>query len=422
MGGSGFGKVSTAWKEEGKMKKIRLFLLTVLVCLVTTTFFAAASFPSDDSPWPPTCTEEWVNDPAPQAILVCVPPNWNGDLILYAHGYVPPQYPLSLPEGELTFTLPDGSTVTMPGIVNSLGYAFATTSYRKNGYAVEQGGADILALYNLFADEVGPPKHAFITGGSEGGLIATMLLEKHPEMFDAGLALCGPIGGIQHEVNYLGDFRVVFDYFFPQIFDFGVADVPEDAWMKWDSYQKAIIAAMSSDPSAVDQLFRVTRAATDPNDPSSTVAVALHLLGYSIFATNDLQETAGGNPYGNRFRLYWGSDDDAALNRGVERVSADRRARKYLRRFYKPTGILARPLVALHTTMDDLVPFDHEIIYLFRTFLSGSRNLFTLIPVNRFGHCAFEPQEVFSAFALMVYRGTGELDPAFIQLLFGLGN
>ncbi len=402
----------------------RMTLLIILLSSALFVFNTAEVIAGNGSPWPDTCVEEWVTDPAPQVILTCVPENWNGDLILYAHGYVPPQLPLTLPANELTFTLPDGSTTTMPEVVNSIGYAFATTSYRKNGYAVEQGGEDLLALYERFTQkyELSGNSRVYITGGSEGGLIATMLLEKDPELFDGGLSLCGPIGGIQHEINYLGDFRVVFDYFFPDVFDFGVADVPPDAWMYWDSYMQKIIAAMSSDPGAVEQLFRVTKAATDPSDPSSTISVALHLLGYSIFATSDLQETAGGNPYGNRHRLYWGSDDDVALNQGVERVRADRPARRYLRRYYRPTGVLAKPLVSLHTTMDDLVPFNHEIIYFFRTIKTGSANNFTLIPVNRFGHCEFTPQEVLTSFAIMIYKATGNIDPAFLQFLFGLGG
>src|SRR3954454_2876543 len=51
--------------------------------------------------------------------LISKPDNWNGDLILYAHGYVSPYLPLSLPT-EANAYVP---------LFASLGYAFATTSY-----------------------------------------------------------------------------------------------------------------------------------------------------------------------------------------------------------------------------------------------------------------------------------------------------
>ena len=37
-----------------------------------------------------------------QIIQVCIPPiGWNGQLIIYAHGFVAPQLPLALPTDEL---------------------------------------------------------------------------------------------------------------------------------------------------------------------------------------------------------------------------------------------------------------------------------------------------------------------------------
>ena len=35
--------------------------------------------------------------PDDQLTLVCIPPNWNGNLVMYAHGYVPAQAQLALP-------------------------------------------------------------------------------------------------------------------------------------------------------------------------------------------------------------------------------------------------------------------------------------------------------------------------------------
>ncbi|HWQ68523.1 MAG TPA: hypothetical protein VN494_00985, partial [Patescibacteria group bacterium] len=210
----------------------------------------------------------------------------------------------------------------------------------------------------------------------------------------------------------LGDFRVVFDYFFPNLFPFGVADVPPDAFEDWESiYVPAIMQAIPGDPVATAQLFNVTSAAQDPDDlTGSAITTALGVLRYSIFGINDLIATADGMPYDNRFALYLGSEDDVALNRGVERVKSDRRARRYMRRFYQTTGHLRRSLVTLHTLRDPVVPFTHELLYLSSVTLSGHLDKFTLLPVKRYGHCNFTAEEVLGAFALLVVRSGGDVD------------
>jgi len=370
-------------------------------------------------PWPPGCYESELSKPAYQKILICTPPgppedplaNWNGHLVVYAHGYVAPQLDPNLPVEELG---------RYPDLINILlynGYAFATTSYQKNGYAVEQAGKDLNALVRHFKTHVLPNagllQKVFVVGASEGGVITTMLVEKHPGIYDGGLAMCGPIGGMPAQIQYLADFRVVFDAFFPNVFDFGVTNVPEDAWLNWDSYEANIPIALASEPVATSQLFSVTRAAFDPFDPTSYGTTTLGILFYSIWGTNDMIDTAGGMPYDNQDTLYTGSLDDAALNAGVERVESDGRARAYARRAYQPTGELERPLVTLHNTADPVVPYWHEGLYYERAAASG---LFFPIPgellEQSYGHCEFSAEEVLGAFnELLVRAGLPPLMP-----------
>ena len=99
--------------------------------------------------------------------------------------------------------------------MNSLGFAFATTSYSVNGTAIRQGLADVVDLVSVFKNEKGPVGKVYLTGASEGGLITTLATEQRPDLFAAGLAACGPTGSFPGQVNYFGDFRAVFDYFYP---------------------------------------------------------------------------------------------------------------------------------------------------------------------------------------------------------------
>jgi pimeloyl-ACP methyl ester carboxylesterase len=398
------------------MKKI--YLAAFLLFPVLTFILGSPSPAHSQFTWPAGCEQGSLpshdpKNPAAQLIVICIPPNWNGRLVIYAHGFVPAQAPLELPSDELT--LPDGTFV--PNLFLSQGFAFATSSFHKNGVAIEQGAEDLNKLLQYFRSVVPPQslQKVFITGASEGGLIALLLLERYPGKYDAGLALCAPVGGAPDLIRYTYDFRVVFDYFFPTVFTFppnqpgeqpfGAVDVPENAFLFWETvYVPRIITALVTEPQAAAQLFNVTKAAIDVADPASAITTALSLSSYSIFGTNDQITTAGGIPYDNRSTTYVGSTNDTALNAAVERIESDGRARAYARRYYQPIGNLHAPLVTLHTTLDEVVPFQHEVDYSNLVAQKGKSAFLSILPVPRYGHCNFTSQEVFQAFALMVQQ------------------
>lgn len=397
------------------MKRISLaaFLLCFLLAIPGWPVPAHSQFT-----WPPVCEEGSLpsrdpKNPADQLIVICIPPNWNGQLVIYAHGYVPPQAPLVLPFEELT--LPDGTFV--PNVFLSQGFAFATSSFHKNGVALEQAAEDLNRLLQYFKSVVGPRalQKVFITGASEGGLIALLLLERYPGKYDAGLALCAPVGGSPDLIKYTYDFRVVFDYFFPNVFKFppnppgeepfGAVDVPQNAHLFWKTvYVPRIVAALTIGPLATAQLFNVTGAAIDPADPTSAVNTALSLLFYSIFGSNDQIATSGGIAYDNQTTTYVGSTNDAALNAEVERIASDGRARAYARRFYQPNGNLHGPLVTLHNTLDPVAPFQHEANYSNLVAQKNKSAFLSVLPVSAYGHCNFTNQELFQAVSLMVQQ------------------
>jgi pimeloyl-ACP methyl ester carboxylesterase len=163
-----------------------------------------ATLPSDDPDYP--------ND---QLILTCLPSDFNGILVIYAHGYVRPQEPLALPE-----ELGHSDVRELVQQLVDLGFGVATSSYHKNGYAVEQAEADLNDLVEYLKSREPDVDAVYITGASEGGLMATMLLEKYPETYAGGLALCGPLAGVGYQIRYLADVRVLFDYFYPEVFPF----------------------------------------------------------------------------------------------------------------------------------------------------------------------------------------------------------
>ena len=118
----------------------------------------------------------------------------------------------------------------------------------------------------------------------------------------------------------------------------------------------------------------------------------------------DAAATIGGFPFGNNTRWYSGSDNDLLLNLFVPRFSADPAALAVMQASYETTGRLQRPLITLHTLLDQQVPYVHEQLYALKTIASGSfltRHL--NIPIDRFEHCNFTAAEALASFVIMLF-------------------
>jgi pimeloyl-ACP methyl ester carboxylesterase len=333
---------------------------------------------------------------------ICMPESspWNGDLLVYAHGYVAYDRPVEIPEDQLVV-----GGVYIPELITSLGYAFATSSYSTNGLAMRDGVADLVDLVDLFTAAHGSPGRTYLAGPSEGGIITVLALEKHPDLFDGGLAACGPVGGLPAQTNYMGDYRVLFDYYFPGLLPGEAITIPQELIDNWDTHYATVVYPTISAPSSaysMTQLLAVTGAAYDPADPATAFTTTQGLLWYSVFATNDAKAKLGGQPYDNVERTYGGSDDDAALNDGVRRYNADRVALEAMEADYQTYGHLNRPLVTVHTTLDEIIPYWHEPLYAGKVAAHNRTELHHNTAISRYGHCHFTPGEVMEAFARLV--------------------
>ena len=376
-----------------------------LIFLLTTT--ASAGFASQGST--PSSFGDCGQDGAQASgaiYRICMPPAsyWNGDLVIWAHGYVAFNEPFGIPEDQLCF-----DTVCLPGLVNALGFAFATTSYATNGLAIQPGIADVVDLVDVFTAAHGAPLRVYLVGASEGGIVTVLAVEQHPDIFAAGLATCGPIGDFNLQFQYFGNFRVVFDYFFPGLLPGDAVTIPQSLIDDWDSYYDGVIRPAILDPVNQDrimQLMRVTRAPFNASDPN-TIEESIHdALWYNVFATNDAFDKLGGNAFDNITKRYFGSADDDLLNSSVVRVSADPNGLAQIEAHYQTTGMLVSPVVTLHTTKDQQVPYGHEPRYSKKVRDAGASALHVNIPIFRYGHCNFTAVEGLLGFAVMLYKAT----------------
>jgi hypothetical protein len=335
---------------------------------------------------------------------------FNGDIILFAHGYVVPGSPAAAWLSQLA--LPDGTSI--PGLLNSYGFGFAASSFSKDGLAIVQGIQDTKALTNVIAGMGIPVQKYFVAGASEGGAIAAISLENDPT-YSGGLAVCAPIGSFQKQINYIGDVRVLFDYFFPGVLKTGTPaesaiNIPQALMDNWATvYAPAVVQALISNPLATLQL--INTAQIPIGDPSHAIDAITGALAYNVFSTNDAKETLRasphgasphlGNPYDNIGRVFHGSSNDVRLNAMVKRFAADPIATIHLGA-YETTGNLHDPLITLHTTADPIVPFWQETLYNAKVASQGASAELSQIPVVRYGHCNVTGAEAGAALSLMV--------------------
>src|SRR5262245_11464098 len=169
---------------------------------------------------------------------ICMPPaaDYNGSLVIFAHGFQDAGTPVHIPEEQL-----DLGDTSIPEIVNQLGFGFATNSYSKTGLAVLQGMADLLDLLKIYVQQHGSPANVYLIGASEGGLITTLLIEQRPKFFKAGLAACGPIGDFIFQINYFGDARATFQYFFPALIPGDPFAPSQELIANWSTYYEQVV-------------------------------------------------------------------------------------------------------------------------------------------------------------------------------------
>jgi hypothetical protein len=401
--------------------------ISSILCVLVFVIIFSAEFV--EGVLPPSCNQGIQGSGS--IYLICEPVGVepNGSLVIWAHGFQDAGTPVGIPENQLFLD----DDISIPGLVTSLGFYFATNSYSKTGLAVVEGAADILDLVGIYKNVYGEPDNIFLVGASEGGIITALLVERtQEEIFKAGLALCGPVGDFPFQINYFGNARVTFQYFFPGLlpqFTCSENQAPVEDWCNldedpaenWDKCFDERIKPTLFNPhyrSKLDQWVAVARLPFDSNNYLESVEEAARdVLRFSVVNVADAVETLGGFPFENRGVWYRGSKNDFLLNIFVKRCRANPAAIDEMKMNYNTTGMLPVPLITMHTLKDQQIPYIHEIFYNLKTFFQRSYlTKHVNIPVDRFGHCNFTLEEALFSFSLMLLY-SGDLD-----LLSGVGD
>jgi len=340
-----------------------------------------------------------------------VPKSWNGELVLYCHGYrgyIP----------ELTVTNPS----IRQYLVNN-GFAWAASSYRTNGYDVKTGVMDTHDLAKFFNGLVGKPKRTYIIGHSMGGHVVGVAIEQYPKSFDGALPMCGVMGDCEL-FDYFFDYQVVAQWLtetdvgFPFPLDFTTIIIPEMKAELGGITPPGFPLTLSTDGVKLRTATKYFSGGARP-----LFDMAFMYWGNFLF-TVGLDGTLGGvtpgNVMGNMDSVYQLDDDSALsdeedqLNAEVLRVAPDPQGRhpNGLANVPSISGNINIPVLTLHTVGDLFVPFLMEQIYAERVAANGKSSLLAQRAIRDVGHCGFTTAEQEVAFADLVKWVKNGVKPA----------
>ena len=341
---------------------------------------------------------------------IAVPRDWNGDLVVHAHGG-----PDLGDESDPARSLED---LDRWSVMVREGYAWVGSAYRRGGYGTRMAVADTESARSAFVEAIGEPERTYAHGQSWGGDVAAKLVEVHPTSYDGLLLTNGVLAGGSRGYDYRVDLRVVYQYYCGNHPRPTEPQYPLWMGLRADSTMTSAglrarlqeCTGFKSDPAArtslqqrnLDDILAVT------GIPERTLESHLR---FATFTFRDIVHArlGGRNPFSNRDVHYSGSHDDKALNRGVERFSADPSARRDLSWDSDLTGAVTVPTVTLHAIDDPTAFVEHESAYRETRVGAGTDGLLVQAFTRESEHSSLSNSGYAAAMdALATWVGTGE--------------
>lgn len=332
-----------------------------------------------------------------------LPVNWNGDVVYYAHGIIDASAPVTLPTADGVIPFRDA--------LGALGYAVAYSSWSENGYALKDAVQRTHQLRGLFTSQFGKADQSYLVGHSLGALATVSLAERHPQQYDGVLAMCGPLGGTEAQLDYVANVRVLFDFFYPGVLPGDALNVPQNFDVNTQLIP-AVVAAVQANPTGALLMARMAQTplavfgATQTQQVTTLIQSLITALGYNIRGTNDvLGRTHGHSPFDNSQTVYTAAAPGlvppsvlAAINAGVDRFTSTPDAVNWADHYYQPSGDEEIPVLTLHNRYDPTVPYFHEPLFAAAVAAAGASDMLVQRTFNQYGHCTFTTQQMVQAF------------------------
>jgi len=358
-------------------------------------------------------TYRWVGVLDGAAYRIEVPQSgWNGSLVMWTHGYLG-----NVPDLQV------GNPLLRQHLIER-GYAWAASSYSKNGYDVRAGIEDTNQLALAFAQlararkvNLPAPKQYLIAGISMGGHIAAAAVERetladarHKVHYAGALPMCGVLGDTELQ-NYFAAYHLA---------AMQLAGRPAQAFpiQDWNALKSMIQASLWSNfPAQTTQqgerLKGIAMNLSGGARPFFAEGYADPSLQENLWSVGGRDGTFNGVLTSSavdtrrivyRFGAEPGplSSEELAFNAGIVRAvpkpDANRRRRDGLRWVPQVQGDFNVPVLTLHTLGDIYVPVVMEQIYRARARTHHRDGLLVQRVIRDVGHCAFTEAEADEAF------------------------
>ena len=389
------------------MKKIMLIGLMVSLFLLSVPASEARA-PQQGQP----LNLEGTLNGAPYKIRV--PAEWNGTLVVYAHGYTDKADHPGETDSRRADAAPGGPP--FEDLLLSQGYAVAGSAYLDNGWAVREGVADTLALVSFFKGRVGEPQRTILWGFSLGSVVALKSAEEFPNVYDGVIAACGLGAGATRNWDGAGAVALAYDVAFGWPAAWGmVGDVRDDL-----DFETEVVPVLRSQ--VLDQMnlgrFEFIRLVNGlPAQDFYTGSNWLFTDFYFVTeARAELERRAGGPVVQNLNHTYTlaGAEKTYLGSLGVNaeallaamnarrNIEAPPSARRYLENYADYAGHITNPVLTIHTTVDGLVVPANESVYRATVEAAGRQNHLVQVYTNAVGHCRFTPEQLLLAVQAMV--------------------
>jgi hypothetical protein len=346
----------------------------------------------------------------PAYYTIAVPPSWNGDLVIWNHGY------------SFSPPAPNPSLGPLAELQLSEGYAVAASSYQQSQWAVFETRKDIKRLIKVFKKEFGEPNNIILTGASLGGIVTADALERgDADDVIGAYTLCGALAG-SRVWDGAHDIRLTYDAVCGDVagaaipggatgLPAGVPGVPQEQIAIAAHACMGLLAPPAfRTPAQQERLSRFLLATQLPEN---------FVLTDMVFSTNGISNLIfdpgkldGGQGLGNIGVEY----SDPYINATIERVQADRKAAKTLKKNYRPKGEFEDDLkiVSIHTDKDGLVIIENEKEY--QDVVRAEQLSVSVVVEDVPSHCGFTPAEVASGWESLRFWLAGAPQPNAIVL------
>jgi hypothetical protein len=335
-----------------------------------------------------------------------VPAEWNGTLVEFVRGYTDKaDHP-----GEIDNRNP---TIAPSAAVRDLllanGYALAGSARKDNGWSVEEGLDDVVALVSYFRENLANPTSAILWGTSLGTVITLDTAERNGGSFDGYLAQCSLGAGATRSWDQILDLRLAYDVTFGMPPSWGTpGDVRDD--LDFETEVAPILSAQAGDPANFGRFEFLRLVAGIPGSgitpPPGFFPGRLIDPGQVFFLATEgeaeLERRAGGPFAQNISHTYALTSAEKAYLAGLgvdadpllEAMNARRdiapppEPRNYLEHFADYSGLIKHPVLTLHPALDPVAPVAHESAYRNTVAAVGRDARLVQVYTAGLGHCS----------------------------------